>query len=152
VLRPGERGCGPGRFNCLRQPSHRPGACREVVGPEEHDEAVAGFGEHDRKSAVIRGTHAGGLIIAVVGVEWNGKVRSLQSPVGALAYESMRDVAERAMRASQAGTDEVRELATDRSVGVVHADQPADRAFVGRHVSYGCWLLTETISPVMYEE
>ena len=142
----------------MGQLAHRPGARRKVVGPDENDGTVAGLGQHDREVTLMGGPHVGGLVVAVKRVERDGEAGPARSPLRALAYETVGDVAERAMRASEARADEVRELATDGSVGVVHADEPADRpravCFVGLHVyvGYGCWLLTETISPVMYDE
>ena len=47
-------------------------------------------------------------------------------PLGSLADEPVRDVAERTVRAAQSSPDEVRELTDDRSAGVVDADQPGD--------------------------
>jgi len=60
------------------------------------------------------------------GVEADGQARSAGSPLGSLPNRSVGDLAQRAMAASEAGTDPVGELAPDGAVGVVDADQAHD--------------------------
>ena len=99
-----------------------------MVGSEEHDEPVVGFGEHDGNMIIVGSSHVVGLVVAMVRVERRGKVPTACFPGGSLAHEAVSDVTERAVGSAQSGADEVGQLATQGAVRVIHADKPSNRS------------------------
>ena len=90
-----------GRGDRFRQSVDRRRTSGELVGSEQLDETTIGLREHNRKVAVVRCSHAVGLVVAVVGVERHGHRGAACLPFGSLTYEAVRDVAQRAMRAPE---------------------------------------------------
>jgi hypothetical protein len=93
---------------------------------QEHNEAVVGLGQHDRNDAARRRGDFFRLIVAVVGIERDGKTLAAGLPFGSFPRQAVCDVAERAVRSTQAGSDPVGEFATQGPVGVVYADETED--------------------------
>jgi hypothetical protein len=95
---------------------------------QEDDPAGVGLGHDDRGGAGDRGPHRVGLVVTVEGVEGDGEAGPTGLPVRLLAERAVGDVAERAVRPAEAGTDPVRQLAPQGVVGVVHAHEAAQPA------------------------
>jgi hypothetical protein len=81
------------RVDRVRELLDRPRTCRQFVSVDEHDEVVVGGGEHNRDTIPVRSAHVGGLVVAVVGIEIHGDAPMERLPGGALAHETVGDVA-----------------------------------------------------------
>jgi len=88
--------------------------------------ADLGFGHDHRCLTVCYSTNLMGLVIAVEGIERNRQPRATRVPFGPNPDGAVRDVAQRAMPTTKAGADPVGDLAAQRAVGVVYADQSDD--------------------------
>lgn len=108
------------------EPIDRSVTLLERVGPEQHEWAVFGVGDHDRRQSAGGGADRIGLIVAVEGDELDRQAFPARAPLGALTYGSVSDLAQRAVPPSEPGTHPVRELAAPRAVGVVHPDESND--------------------------
>src|SRR5438132_9344984 len=60
----------------------------------------------------------------MVCIERHRNTQTERLPGRAFAHEAVRDVTERAVRSAESSADEVGQLPADRSLRVVHADEP----------------------------
>lgn len=110
----------------------------EVGAREEQAEAVvAGFDEHDRRRRPASDACRFGLVVAVEHLDGDRQSGALVLPVRALAHTAVGDVAQGAVGATEPGSQEVAELAEQRPVGVVHAEDPR---YLHRCVTHGASL------------
>jgi hypothetical protein len=102
----------------------------EFVGTEQQDITVVGLGDNDRRRTVD-GSERVGLVVAMVGVERHREPRSILLPLLFRSHESVGDVAQGAVSASETRAEEVREFPAHVAVGVVDPDQSTNGLRVG---------------------
>src|SRR5687768_12534361 len=97
------------------------GARIDLRRPQQWDDAVVCVGEHTRCSGAGAGD-LGWSLVEVNDLERNGKARPLLAPLRALAQaQSVRDVAQAAVRPAAELAECIGELARDGPAGVVDA-------------------------------
>lgn len=130
---PYEFEAGHGRLDRIGEPIDSTFARFQRGGREQQH--VSGFGFRDDYWCQTTGCspHCFGLIIAVIRIERNRKSSATCFPLWALSNRAMRDFAQRTVSTAEACADPIRQLAAQRAVGVVHADEPDDSR--RRHVS-----------------
>ncbi len=129
--------CRPSRTSAsstaTRRRSIEPGAGVECHRVEQHDEARRRLRDDNGNAIVARCTYLVGLVVPMERLERHVETGDVGVPLRAATQHPVGDVAQRAVRSSQSGTDPVGHLAADGVVGVVHADQSTHSSRIVHH-------------------